>query len=184
MPQRNLFRAEGAAVLIIDMQQRFAPAIPAFDRLVSKAAILARGAEVFDIPVLATEQYPQGLGPTVSGIADAVTGFAPMEKTCFSCAGAPGFLERLNAAKIRRVALCGVETHVCVNQTAHDLCAAGLEVHVAADAVGSRHVLDHDIALRKMQQAGALLTTVEMCLFELAGRAGTPRFKEIQKMII
>ena len=138
---------------------------------------------VLGLTVVATEQYPRGLGATVGPVKNALAGCDVIEKTAFSCTGAPGFSERIRLAGIRQVIVCGVETHVCVNQTVCALLIQEYEVFVAADAVGSRKSIDHETALRRMEQAGAVLTTVEMSLFEMMGDARHTKFKEIQSLI-
>jgi nicotinamidase-related amidase len=170
-----------AALVVIDMQEGFRPAIPEFGRVAQAAATLARGAEAVGIPVLVTEQYPKGLGATVPEVAGALPdGARPLEKLVFAASEADGF-----ALGTRdQVLLCGVETHVCVNQTALDLLDRGVEVHVAEDAVGSRFDENKRVGLRKMERAGAVLTSVETALFELLGRAGTDEFKEVQKLVL
>jgi nicotinamidase-related amidase len=128
--------------------------------------------------VLATEQYPKGLGHTAAevGLHDEPV----IEKTVFSAVRAEGF--GLDGRD--QVVVCGIETHVCVSQTVHDLLADGVEVHVPADAVGSRHRLDYELGLERLQRAGAVVSSVESVLFELLGRAGTPEFKEVQKLVL
>ncbi|MBD3392057.1 MAG: isochorismatase family protein [Chitinivibrionales bacterium] len=183
MTHRNVLRPDTACLLVIDMQEKFAPAIQSFDAVAGSAAKLMTACRALGVPVIATEQYPRGLGRTIAPIRDLLGGNAPLEKTAFSCTGAEGFAERLQETGADTVVVCGIETHVCVNQTVHALLDQGLCVHVVADAVGSRHAGDHDVALRKMDLAGAVLATVEMSLFELLGDAGHERFREIQKLV-
>lgn len=169
-----------AALVIVDVQEAFRIASD-FDRVVRATATLARGAEAIGIPVLATEQYPKGLGKTVPEVAEALPdGVEPLEKVCFSAAEADGFdLDGRDQALV-----AGIETHVCVNQTVLDLLESGAEVHVAEDAVASRFDENKRVGLHKMERAGAVLTSVETALFELLGRAGTDQFKEVQKLIL
>jgi nicotinamidase-related amidase len=170
-----------AALVVIDVQEGFRKAIRGFDRVAGAAAALVRGARAIEVPILVTEQYPKGLGRTVSPVAEALPGgLEAIEKVCFSAPEADGF----DLAGRDQVLLCGVETHVCVNQTALDLLDHGVEVHVASDAVGSRFDGDKAVGLEKMERAGAVITSVETALFELVGRAGTPQFKEVQKVIL
>ena len=170
-----------AALVVVDVQEGFRPAIPDFERVAEATATLLRGAEAIGIPVRITEQYPKGLGETAPEVAEHLpSGTEPIEKLVFSAAEAEGFdLEGRD-----QVLVCGVETHVCVNQTVIDLIGAGSEVHVAEDAVGSRSADNKRIGLHKMEQAGAVLTSVETALFELLGRAGTDEFKTVQKLIL
>jgi len=171
-------------LVVIDIQEKFGPAVAGFDAVAAAAARLIAGCRMLAVPVIATEQYPRGLGPTVAQVREALGIDVPIiEKTSFSCAGAPGFTDRLNQSGANTVVVCGVETHVCVNQTVQDLLRSGFGVHVARDAVGSRTTIDHETALEKMRQAGAVITTVETCLFELVGDAKHPKFKDVQRLV-
>jgi nicotinamidase-related amidase len=170
-----------AALVVVDVQEGFRPAIPGFERIAAATATLIRGAEEIGIPVVATEQYPKGLGETVPEVAEAFPeGVEPLEKLEFAASDAEGF----DLAGRDQVLLCGVETHVCVNQTALDLIGQGVEVHVAEDAVGSRFDENKRIGLNKMEQAGAVMSSVETALFELLRRAGSDEFKAVQKLIL
>ena len=172
---------ERAALVVIDVQEAFRKAIPTFDDVARATGTLIEGAKAIGIPVVATEQYPKGLGRTVPEVADRLPdGATPLEKVVFSAAGADGFeLDGRDQALV-----CGIETHVCVNQTVLDLLAEDVEVHVAEDAVGSRAESNRRLGLHKMERAGATVTSVETALFELLGRAGTDRFKQVQKLIL
>ncbi len=166
---------------MVDVQEAFRKAIPDFERIAKAAATLIEGAEAIGIPIVITEQYPKGLGETVPEVAEYLPdGVQPLEKVVFAASEAEGFdLEGRDQALV-----CGIETHVCVNQTALDLLASGVEVQIAEDAVGSRTDENKRVGLHKMEQAGATLTSVETALFELLGRAGTDEFKQIQKLIL
>lgn len=171
-----------AALAVIDVQEAFRPAVLDFDRVVANIGVLVQGARILGLPVIVTEQYPKGLGHTVPEVAEHLDGIAPLEKTSFSAVAADGFPAAL--AEVRdQVVVCGIESHVCVNQTAEDLLAAGREVHVVGDAVTSRTAANRDLGLHKMEQSGATLTSVETALFELLREAGTPEFKEIQRLV-
>ncbi len=173
----SLLRAADAALIVVDVQEGFR-SYECFAAVADRAARLIEGARILQVPVLLSEQYPKGLGHTVPelGLAEQPV----LEKTVFSAARADGF--DLQGAS--QAILCGIETHVCVSQTVHDLLAAGVEVHVIADATGSRHPRDHELGLARMRQAGAAISTVEAALFELLERAGTPEFKSVQRLII
>ena len=172
---------ERAALVVIDVQEAFRKAVPVFDDVARATATLARGAQVVGIPVLATEQYPKGLGRTVPEVAESLPeGAQPIEKVCFSAAEADGF----DLMGADQALVCGIETHVCVNQTVLDLLALGIDVHVAEDAVGSRSKQNWQLGLHKVERAGATLTSVETALFELVRRAGTDEFKRVQKLIL
>jgi nicotinamidase-related amidase len=172
---------ERAALVVIDVQEAFRKAVPSFDDIARATATLIRGAEAVGIPILVTEQYPKGLGRTVKEVATHLPeGVRPIEKVCFSAAEAEGFdLRGRNQALV-----CGVEAHVCVNQTVLDLLDEDVEVHVAQDAVGSRFEQNRSVGLHKAETAGAVITSVETALFELVGRAGTDEFKRVQSLVL
>jgi nicotinamidase-related amidase len=168
---------------VVDVQEAFRPAVIDFDQVAQNVGILVQGARVLGVPVLVTEQYPKGLGRTVPEVSRHLDGIEPISKLCFSAAEADAFAERLSESGRDQVLVCGIESHVCVNQTADDLLRGGREVHVAGDAVSSRTGENRELGLRKMERAGAVITSVETALFELLGAAGTPEFKEIQKLV-
>jgi nicotinamidase-related amidase len=173
----SLLRRDRTALVVIDVQEGFRP-YATFDAVASACAKLLAGARILELPALVSEQYPKGLGHSAPelGIEYEQT----IEKTVFSAARADGFELKGRDQAI----VCGIETHVCVSQTAHDLLARGIEVHIPADAVGSRHSLDYERGLERLQRAGAIVSTVESALFELLERAGTPEFKPIQQLIL
>jgi nicotinamidase-related amidase len=171
-----------AALAVIDVQEAFRPAVLDFDRVAANVGVLVQGARVLGLPVLVTEQYPKGLGETVPEIAQYLDGVHRLAKVRFSAVEAEGFPAALGDVR-DQVLLCGIEAHVCVNQTAEDLLATGREVHVVTDAVTSRTAENRDLGLHKMERSGAVLTSVETALFELLRAAGTPEFKEIQALV-
>jgi nicotinamidase-related amidase len=176
---RRVLDRERAALVVVDVQEAFRPAVVDFDRVAANAAVLVEGAQILALPVVATEQYPKGLGRTVHEVADHLDGVEPLEKVCFSATDADGFdLDGRDQALV-----CGIESHVCVSQTAHGLLDQGLEVHVAADAVSSRTEENRDLGLHKMESAGAIVTSVETALFELLGAAGSEEFKRVQGLV-
>jgi len=172
---------ERTTLIVVDVQEAFRKAIPDFDRVAQATATLIEGARIIGVPVVATEQYPQGLGETVPEVAGHLPAETePLEKVCFSATDAEGFdLDGRDQALV-----CGIETHVCVNQTTLALLDSGVEVQVAEDAVGSRFDQNKRVGLHKMERAGAVMTSVETALFELLGRAGTDEFKRIQKLVL
>lgn len=173
--------ADRAALVVVDVQEAFRKAVPDFDRVARASAALIGGAAVTGVPIRVTEQYPQGLGRTVAEVADRLPdGVEPVEKVCFSAPEADGF----DLAGREQAIVCGIEAHVCVNQTVLDLLESGIEVHVARDAVASRRDDDREVGLGKAERAGAVITSVETALFELLGRAGTHEFKRIQKLVL
>lgn len=177
-------RPDDAALLVIDMQERLQPLIHDDARLRRKAAALAEGCRLLGVPLVVTEQYPKGLGPTVPelrGAAKAAGG--ALEKTSFSCLDDPGARARLDALGRRTVLVAGVEAHVCVLQTALDLRDAGWRVQVVEDAVGSRAPEDKAAGLARLRMSGVEPSTVETALFELMGSSRHPRFKEVQALV-
>jgi nicotinamidase-related amidase len=173
----SLLSRERAALVVVDVQEAFRP-YASFAGVAQACAKLLQAARILGIPALVSEQYPKGLGHTVAEVG--LEGERRIEKSVFSAARAEGF----DLGDRRQVLVCGIETHVCVSQTVHDLLERGIEVHVPADAVGSRHELDYERGLERMERAGAVVTTVEASLFELLERAGTPEFKAVQGLIL
>jgi nicotinamidase-related amidase len=170
---------ERAALVIVDVQEGFRPAVLDFDRVTRNAGVLAQGARALGLPLVVTEQYPKGLGATAPEVAEHIDGAQPLEKTVFSAARADGF----DLGGRDQALICGIETHVCVWQTAGDLLGQGVEVHVVRDAVSSRTEENRELGLARMEGAGAVVTSVETALFELLGEAGGPEFKTIQGLI-
>jgi nicotinamidase-related amidase len=172
--------AEGAVLLLIDLQERLMPVIADHETVVARAVRLAEAASLLDVPVRATEQHPKGLGSTVPPLVGYPQ--AVMAKTAFSAAGDPGFAELLPAAS-GQIVVAGAEAHVCVLQTVLDLMAAGRRVALAADAVGSRDPADKAAAIERARQHGAEIVTSEMVLFEWLRDARHPRFREVHKLL-
>jgi nicotinamidase-related amidase len=171
---------ERAALVVIDVQEAFRPALPGFEGVAKSVGKLVQGAKAMNVPIVVTEQYPQGLGETVPEVAEHLPDdLEPIDKVCFSAAEAEGFdLQGRDQALV-----CGIESHVCVNQSVLDLLAGGVEVHVAADAVGSRTDANRELGLHKAERAGAVLTSVETALFELLRGSDAPEFKEVQALV-
>lgn len=184
MPHENTLEAKRAALAVIDVQEAFRPHIPDFAEVAARCALVAQAARLLDVPVVITEQYPKGLGRTAAEIAAVLPkDFEPVEKTAFSSCGAQQFVARLEAAGARQILLCGIEAHVCVNQTAHDLLALGFQVHLLTDSISSRTTENRQTGLAKMQRSGALPSSTELALFELLRDARHEQFKAIQKLI-
>ncbi len=141
------------------------------------------GANVLEIPIIWTEQYPAGLGCTLADVAAVMNGTEPLEKISFSCLGDGEITEKLKTYTRSQILVCGIETHICVYQTVQDLLAEGIETHIITDAVMSRHEANHKLGLRKMDEMGAHLTSVEMALFELLGVAEGKQFKAVAQII-
>lgn len=173
--------AGDTALLVVDVQEKLVPAIADYARVVWNIRRLIDGAKILGLPVVATEQYPQGLGSTVPELAERL-GKIPSKLT-FSCGGCPEIFEKLQSQGIHKLLVCGIEAHVCVQQTVLDLLAERWRVYVAVDAVGSRNQLDYRTALGRMDSSGAVLTTTEAALFEWCELAGTPQFKQISRLV-
>jgi len=169
------------ALVVIDVQEMLAPAIADCRRVVWNIRRLIDGAKLLGLPVVATEQYPQGLGPTLPELAGRL-GKIPSKLT-FSGGGCPQLFHDLESRGIHKLLACGMEAHVCVEQTVLDLLGQGWRVYVAVDAVGSRRKIDYRTALARMDASGATLTTTEAALFEWCRIAGTPEFKEISRLV-
>jgi nicotinamidase-related amidase len=168
------------ALLVVDVQEKLLPAIAEGRRVVWNVRRLIDGAKILGLPVIANEQYPQGLGATVGELAQRLETVAT--KLTFSCGGCPELFEDLQSRGIHKILVCGTESHVCVQQTVMDLLADGWRVYLAVDAVGSRFEIDRDVALRRMDSAGATLTTTEAALFEWCEVAGTAEFKQVSQL--
>jgi nicotinamidase-related amidase len=173
-----MLRRDDTTLVVVDVQEAFRPAVLDFERTAQNSAVLVEGAKAMGVPVVATEQYPRGLGNTVREVSEHLPE-EPLEKVCFSAADADGF--ELNGRD--QVLVCGIEAHVCVSQTALGLLADGREVHVAEDATTSRTKENREVGLRRMEREGAVITSVETALFELLGAAGSDEFKTVQRLI-
>nr|XP_033817694.1 isochorismatase domain-containing protein 2 [Geotrypetes seraphini] len=172
---------KSSVLFLCDMQEKFRPNIAAFPEIVSVAARMLRAAQVLDIPVIVTEQYPKGLGPTVPELG--AQDLRKYSKTCFSML-TPEVEEALRAVPdLRSVLLCGIETQACIMSTSLDLLEKGLDVHIVADACSSRSQVDRFLAFARLKQSGAFLTTSEGAILQLAKDAAHPRFKELQGII-
>lgn len=180
----DLLSVGSTAAFVVDVQENFRAHIHEFEAMVAATCLLLRGLDRLGVPVVISEQYPQGLGRTIEEIAELTPGAARFEKLEISSVAAPGWAQL--PAEVREapsVLVVGIEAHVCVNQTVHDLLHIGRRVHVVSDAIGARDPLQKQAALQQLARAGAKVTTVEMALFELLGCAGTPEFKDIQRLI-
>ncbi len=178
-----LLEASRSALVVVDVQERLAPAMTAGEAAIARCAVLMQAASRLAVPIVISEQYPKGLGPTVKALAALVPADARVAKLTFSCAGEPAFAARIAALKRGQFILCGMETHVCVLQTALGLAATGARIAVVEDAVASRRPSDTAAALRRLERAGVDVVTSEMVVFEWLGRAGTPEFKALSALI-
>ncbi len=171
-----------AALLVVDIQEKLLPSIQEAQACEAAARRMIDAAQVLNVPVILTEQYPAGLGPTCGPVRSACGDAPRFEKLLFSACIAP-VMQAIENLGRRQVIVVGIEAHVCVQQTVLDLLRLAYVVHVCADAVSSRRTLDRDIALDRMRQAGAMVTTTESAIFELLGQAGTEQFKRILKIV-
>jgi len=182
MRSPHLMSKNDTGLLVIDIQTKLMDKIPQQAQVVANTLKLVKGAKILGLPVYATEQYPKGLGPTVSELTSVLPN--KLEKVSFSCGVLPEVIQFFKDKSVQKVLLTGVEAHVCVLQTALDLMARGFQVYLAADAVGSRHEQDLELGLRRLERSGVVLTTSEAALFEWTEKAGTPEFKEISKLVM
>jgi nicotinamidase-related amidase len=183
MPRSPLLMSPAdTALLVIDVQEKLIPHIAGHARVVWNVGRLIEGAGILGVHVRATQQYPQGLGPTVAELAPRLDSRSAT-KTMFSCRECRELIGELQARGCWKLLIAGIETHVCVQQSVFDLMAEGFQVYVAVDAAGSRHVLDHEVALRRIDSAGVALTTTEAALLEWCEVAGTPQFKQISALV-
>ena len=177
-----------AALIVVDIQDRLIPAMPADDvaRVIRNSVILIRAAHQLGLPIVVSQQYPKGLGLTVAAIEDALASSPAVhrfDKLEFSAVAAPAFAAIAPGLGRDQWIVCGMETHVCVYQTARDLAARGWATHVCADAVSSRTPANRAIGLGLMKQAGATITSTEVCVFDLLVRAGSDEFRALSKVI-
>jgi len=179
----KLLKPEQTGLLIIDIQERILPVINNYQLVVENTLKLIKGFKVLGLPIYFTEQYPKGLGPTSRSILDELGDLKPFDKMSFSCSGAGELFNEFKQKNLSQIVVCGVEAHVCVQQTVLDLIENNFQVNLAADAVSSRKEMDYRTALERMRDHGAEITTTESILFELLNVCGTPQFKEISKLV-
>ena len=178
----GLLQKETTALLVIDVQERLMPVIYEQEKIFANINKLLRGAEILSLETIITEQYPKGLGNTCKELAIGENKTL-IEKLCFSCMLSEPVTEQLKLTNKKSLIICGVESHICVLKTTLDALKEGYEVHVVADAVSSRTAENKQIAIERMRQAGAFITSVESILFMLLDKAGTDEFKAISKLI-
>jgi len=179
----KLLKPEKTALLVIDVQERIIPVINDYNSVVENTLKLIKGFKVLGLPIFYTEQYPKGLGPTIQLIKDELPETEAIQKMSFSCSGAGELFDTLQNRRLSQVCVCGIESHVCVQQTVLDLLENGFQTNVAADATSSRKIKDYETALTRMRQHGAEVTTAEAMLFELMNVCGTDVFKQISKIV-
>lgn len=174
---------EECAGLVIDIQEKLFPHMDQQEELLRKSLILIEGMQLLGVPMMITEQYPKGLGPTIQQIHQAMENCFPIEKISFSCCDEPAYQEALKPLGRDKVIICGIEAHVCVLQTVIDLVASGYDPVVVADCISSRSPEDKRWAMERMLSEGAIITTCESILFELTRVAGTDEFKAISRLV-
>jgi nicotinamidase-related amidase len=184
MGHPRVLDASNAILVVVDVQEAFRKAIPEHALITSRIAMAVRGFRILEIPVVVTEQYPKGLGRTVEELMLTLPDdFEPIEKSTFSAFGDSAFVDVLDTAERKQIVICGVEAHVCVNQTAHDLLHNGYEVHLLTDCVASRFEADKNAGIQKMIASGAVPSSVEMALFEAMRDSKHEKFREVQAQI-
>ncbi len=183
MYQSNLISKEQSILLVIDVQERLMAVIPNREQIITNVSKLIQGARLHDVPILYTEQYPKGLGATETTLLALLNGQPRIEKLSFSACGQPEVVVLLKERQRPQVILAGVEAHVCVLQTALDLLHLGYHPYIVADAISSRHSFDWQMALKRLRQHGATITSVESVLFEWTRAAGTEVFKKISALV-
>jgi len=179
----KLLKPQKTALLIIDIQERILPVINNYQRVVDNTLKLIKGFKVLSLPIYFTEQYPKGLGPTVQSIKDELADLTPFDKMSFSCLGAEKLFEEFYKKNLKQIVVCGIEAHVCVQQTVLDLIENDFQVNLAADAISSRKEIDYNNAIERMRYHKAEVSTTESVLFELLNICGTSQFKAISKIV-
>ncbi len=179
-----MFSRKNAILVLVDIQERLLPQIHDSAQLLKNALIMAESCKILNIPALATEQYPEGIGPTVAALKPALAAqHAPIGKRTFSCCRERQFMQALKESGRKQVIVAGIETHVCVFQTTADLIREGYAVEIISDAVGSRAAANKTIGLARMKAGGADIGSVESCLFELLETSACPEFKQVLRLI-
>jgi len=185
LPQKGerMLTAENTCLIVIDIQEKLLPVMQDPEQVVKNTSVLIQAAKSLSIPILWCQQAPKALGPTVGELSSLLEDLEPINKSSFSCGGDEQFIEQIDALKPWTAILCGIETHVCVFQTAMDLIQKGLDVHVIADATSSRTKENKDSGINRMAKEGAVISSTEMLLFELLRNAKHEKFRELAKLI-
>lgn len=178
-----MLTVENTCLVIVDVQEKLLPVMAEPEQVVKNTAVLIQIAKTLNIPILWCQQVPKALGPTVRELSSLLEGADPIDKSTFSCCGDETFMERIDGLKVQTAIVCGIESHVCVFQTARDLIQHGLYVHVVADALSSRTNENKAIGINRMAKEGAVITSTEMLLFELLRDAKHPNFRGLAKLI-
>ncbi len=187
-PQRirhpNLLSADRTLLVVVDMQETFLKPVWERKRVCTNVVLLMRAVQILGVPVITTAQYTERMGGPIPEVTALLPeGIQPLDKLCFSCAGETEFISKVKNSGRNQLLLCGIETHICVCQTALDMLSAGFKVHAAADAVSSRTESAWKLGLKKMAQSGVVIGSTEGAVYELMNQAGTPEFREVLKLI-
>ena len=183
-PHPHILRREETILVVVDMQEPFLRGIHERERLTQNVLLLVQAAAILNVPVIATLQYAERMGGVVPEVASLLPSeFEPLDKLTFSCAGNAAFQEALAVSGRRQILLCGVETHICVSQTALDLTHQGYQVHIAADAVSARSLEKHKLGMERIRDSAVLPCAAEAAVYELLKAAGTPDFKSILQLV-
>jgi len=174
---------EDTLLIVIDFQEKLTAKMKHREKIMDNIKRLIKASKILDLPLILTEQYPKGIGPTEKEVIDELPEYRPLEKIYCSCYRDEGFFGELSKAGRKSLLLCGIETHVCVLQTALDSIKGGYNVHVVSDAVGSREKFNWKTGIELMRDAGAVITSTEIVLFQLLKKSGTKEFKEMLKHI-
>ena len=180
---KTILKKESTGLLLIDIQERINAVMKYGEVVVENTVKLIQGFKALKLPIFITEQYRKGLGPTESQILEELDESSIVEKLTFSCCGSSELMTQLQDKNIQQVVICGIETHVCVQQTALDLLANEFQVYLVKDAVSSRTKIDHKTAINRLRHEGIIITTAESVLFELLVKANTTVFKEISNIV-
>jgi nicotinamidase-related amidase len=178
----NLLTKE-CILVIIDIQEKLFPYVKEKDKILQQIKKLIQFAIIMKIPIVLTEHYPQGLGPTIKEIKTTLPGYNPIKKITFSAFRSEEFTQRIQDTKIKTLVFCGIESHICIEQTVLDGISLGFKTHIISDAISSRKEHDLQIGIHKMQQCGGIMSTTEMAIYEILERADTTEFKEVLKII-
>lgn len=179
MKEISRLKPAESVLIVVDMQERLLPSINELPRLLAATRLMLRAAQVLEMPVLMTTQYAKGLGPIPEDLAELAPGVAPFDKLTFSCFGSGEFGRALAASRRTSLLLCGVESHICVLQTGLDALNAGYNVHLIADATSARSARNAELAERRLERAGAVLSSTEMAIHEVLVQAGSAAFKAL-----
>lgn len=183
MPNFGPLKKDGCVLVVVDIQEKLLPAIHNFTSVLDRSVKMVTAAQALEVPLLFTQQYSRGLGPTHIALSGLLPEFMHFEKLSFNCFGAPGFEARLKELEARTLVMIGIESHICVCQTALEALQRGFNVHVVSDAVGSRTTANHVIGLERIRQAGGVITATELTIYEWVERSDSPEFKLILPLL-